>query len=156
MLSCHICEHALLSYACAVAHYCCVFPQPCDGDYSTVVGNADYSSECERQQIDPTLTEYTWELSTDGTHFSKLQLETAFTSTEDKVLESLYLQRGLYVQCTAWAVDSFGRKCYNRTSEALLLTATYASHCDSYNAEGITVSLSSYPDFTAANEVCYL
>lgn len=112
--------------------------------------NNSHAPECQRQHISPDLTEYTWELSRDGGQsFETVTLETAFTSTDVKVLESVYLSPGVLARCTARAVDSTHTKGNSRVSAPVHLSAS--SRC---NGTGeMEAALVSYQSFRAAPEV---
>ena len=124
-------------------------PQPCDPNYPVM--HLDYSTECQRQQINHSLTHYQWELSHDAISWTLVELETAFTSVHGQVLETVYLEEGLYVRCSAHAVDNFHTQGYSRTSTAIQLVAKCDPLC---TGEGsLIASMATYEGFSKMPEV---
>lgn len=132
-----------MSALCHISHY-----QPCDPLYPT--GQA-YLAECTRQGIDRSRTRFIWETSTDGSHFMRLQQDTLFTVTQGQVLDPVYLERGLFVRCTALAVDVNGVGGYSRVSRPVQLTRI--QHCPLHTIKHAATSLSSHSGFRWGSQV---
>ena len=122
--------------------------QSCDEEYLAITGK-QYRQECLEQQIDSALTGYTWELSRDGSQFQQVTQTTAFTDTQVKVLEPVYLAPGLFVLCSTQAVDTYGTKGYSRTSLPSNLSQL-VGECKERSWEA---TMFSYPGFSGAAEV---
>ncbi len=129
-------------------------PQACDAAYPTLhPSGVDYSTECHRQDIDPSLTYYVWELSRDGTTWSTVE-ETAFTSAHLQVLQTVYLKEGLYARCTVHANGNLwtSSRGYSRTSESAKLAGPEVPVCQ--RGPGLVASLTSYEGYSGKPEVC--
>ena len=124
--------------------------QPCDPLYASLQGT-DYSKVCARQHIDPALTEFTWQSSSNGSAWLPVLLDTTFSSSHHQLLEGLYLQHNVTISCSAQAVDSGQAKGHTRTS--LPSTLTFPSVCSPPNSMAVTAVLSSYSGFSARKEV---
>ena len=110
-------------------------------------------SECQRQQIDVSRTKYAWDISYDGENFRELGLDTVTTSTHASVLESVYLDRGLYVRCRVSAVDYSNVEGYSRTSNVMLLNNTYTTTCSTNNST-LQARMTSYLEYSGQRQVC--
>ena len=121
--------------------------QPCDEDFETIT-NLSYTAYCRDQQIDSSLTEYTWYTSSDETfNYQPVQQATIFTSSKGKMLESVYLNQGMYVRCSVKAVTTSGTLGGIRHSSGVFLSrsALSAEACDPvssffelYKSDGFT------------------
>lgn len=104
--------------------YPAFYLQSCDPSFPI---SSNFSDNCIQQQINFEGTKFVWEFSTDGEHFTKLEQNTLFTDTRSKMLYPVYLSEGLFVRCSATAVDDFGVEGYSRMSEQIYLAAGNSS-----------------------------
>jgi hypothetical protein len=96
---------------------------------------------------------YTWEVSLTNTTFHPLRLDSIFTSTASPELQTAYLQPGLYVRCTAQAVNHAGVKGYSRTSEVVQLNEQRYQCSSQEQTGGIHGTISTYQGFEGVDEV---
>ena len=115
---------------------------PCENDHPNI---SYYHSECNRQQIALELTEYEWEMSRDGIHFTSIELDTLFTSVHGKVLEPVYMEMGIWIQCRVTAVDTSEVKGYSRVSSPVFINKQFSPSCNNNN---ITINAVSYTHLT--------
>ena len=112
--------------------------------------NRYYLQECKIQTIQPRLTKYSWEVTRiEGESFGFEATDSSFTSTDSKVLESVYLSPGMSVRCVAQAVDSTNLSGNIRTSAPVRILAS--SHCDAVAT--MKAALVTYHGFSGEPEV---
>lgn len=132
-----------------------LFLQACD---STFNSSDDTLSECKSQKIDNRLTSYSWEIATEeGAEFwQPLQSGAVLDSFKcQQLLYPLFLRPGLYVRCTAQAVDNNGVRGYSRTSLPVQLKLQQNNSCyKESSGAGLQAKLSSYQSFMAEEKVC--
>ena len=103
---------------------------------------ASYTEYCRDQQIDSSLTKYTWFLSFPPAspqsrvlNYQPVQQATVFTAFDGKVLEPVYLNRSMYVRCSVQAITRQGTQGGTRHSEGVYLSKSVLSltenTCDS-------------------------
>ena len=100
--------------------------QPCDEDYVAIT-NKSYADYCSNHRIDSHQTEYAWSVSADEVNYNPIELNTIFTSHKGKVLKPLYLEKGIYVNCSVRAVANSGTPGNVRYSESALLSEPLSS-----------------------------
>ena len=100
---------------------------------------------CRNQQIDSSLTEYTWFISSSPSlssnrvfDYQPVEQATVFTSFDGKVLEPVYLNRSTYVRCSAQAITRLGTRGGTRLSAGVYLSRSVLSltedTCDSVSS----------------------
>ena len=81
------------------AGYPLVCVSPCDPKYPLY--NTSTQRLCRDLNIDATKIRFSWEISNDGNVFQRLSEPTAFSSVEDRVLDSVFFARNFVVRCLA-------------------------------------------------------
>lgn len=110
-----------------------------------------FAAECRQQQINPAHTVYKWELSLNGTDFHHVMLDTVFTSSKSRVLQPVYLEPGMFVRCSAWAVGRDHTRGHSRSSHPSQLSDQQLCEGRGSEEEALLVS---YPHFSGTAEVC--
>ena len=126
---------------------CSSLHQPCDEDFLAVDEEAlSYAMYCRDQQIDSSLTKYTWFISSSPSSslsdrvldYQPVEQATIFTSFDGKVLEPVYLNQSTYVRCSAQAITRLGTRGGTRHSEGVYLSRSVLSltedTCDSVSS----------------------
>ena len=118
-----------------------------------------YADYCRDQQIDSSLTKYTWFISLSSSSeeldYRPVEQATIFSSFDGKVLESVYLSRGAYVHCSAQAITRLGTRGETRLSEGVHLSrSVLSSHQDTCDSVSSFFELHESDGFTGHPEVC--
>ena len=125
--------------------------QACDRDFN--VTTEENWNICQEQKIVEEWTVYTWEQSTDNIHYSPLTFNSIFTSTQQRQLETVYLQPSVYIRCKVQAVNESGVHGHSRTSEGVLLSQQYHRCSQERWADTQHAKITSYKTFTGHDEV---
>ena len=91
-------------------------------------------------------------MSRDGIHFTSIELDTLFTSVHGKVLEPVYMEMGIWIQCRVTAVDISDVRGYSRVSSPVFINKQFSPCCNNNNIT-INATISSYKTFSGQNEV---
>ena len=91
-------------------------------------------------------------MSRDGIHFTSIELDTLFTSVHGKVLEPVYMEMGIWIQCRVTAVDTSEVTGYSRVSSPVFINKQFSSSCNNDNIT-INATITSYQTFSGQNEV---
>ena len=92
-------------------------------------------------------------MSYNGVKYDTLMLDTLFADTRSQILESVYLRSGIWISCTATAIDESGIKGYSRTSSPVLLNEKFLDCGNDEKEDGVNVTFSTYEAFRGHDKV---